>query len=169
MSSPMPGRSAATGAAALPTDATALLAQDHQEVRALFQQYERSAQGGPGASHRQGLAERICTMLETHTRLEEELFYPEARAAGVDAALLDEAEAEHASAKTLIGRLRAGLPDETDRDATVTELSEAIEHHVQEEENELFPQCRGAGMDLDDLGRRLAERRQALVAQRGRQ
>lgn len=169
MSSPMPGRSAATGAAALPTDATALLAQDHQEVRALFQQYERSAQGGPGASHRQGLAERICTMLETHTRLEEELFYPEARAAGVDAALLDEAEAEHASAKTLIGRLRAGLPDETDRDASVTELAEAIEHHVAEEESELFPQCRDAGMDLEDLGRRLAERKQALVAQRGRQ
>ncbi len=169
MASPTPGTTPGAGEGATETEATALLSQDHREVRALFAQYERSAQGGPGASDRRGLAERICLMLEAHTRLEEELFYPEAREAGVDAGLLDEAEAEHASAKTLIGRLRAGVSDETDRDATVTELSEAIEHHVLEEESELFPQCREAGMDLEDLGRRLAERKQALMAQSGRQ
>ncbi len=79
MASPTPGTTPGAGEGATETEATALLSQDHREVRALFAQYERSAQGGPGASDRRGLAERICLMLEAHTRLEEELFYPEAR------------------------------------------------------------------------------------------
>ena len=169
MPSPTPRDDTSPDGGAAASDATALLAHDHQEVRSLFQQYERSAQGGPGASNRRALVERICTMLETHTRIEEEIFYPAARDAGVDESLLDEAESEHASAKTLIGRLRSAGADDADTDATVTELAGAIEHHVQEEESELFPQCRHAGMDLEETGRRLAERKRALTAQGARQ
>ena len=162
------GENPSAGGGANATDATTLLTQDHQEVKTLFEQYERDAQGDLGSGDQQALVERICMMLEAHARVEEEIFYPAARSAGVEAALLDEAESEHASAKSLIGRLRSAGPTDPGTRETMMEIARAIDHHVQEEESELFPRCRDAGMDLQDLARRLAQRKQAMMAQSGR-
>ena len=73
----------------------------------------------PAAAERRPLAEEICTLLTVHAALEEEIFYPAARAAGVDADLLDEAEVEHASAKDLIAQIRDMEPDAPLYDAKV--------------------------------------------------
>ena len=87
------------------TDATELLAADHREVERAFARYRTLADAGGAAAERSPLAEEICTLLTVHAAIEEEIFYPEARAAGVDADLLDEAEVEHAAAKDLIAQL----------------------------------------------------------------
>ena len=100
-----------------------------------------------------------------HATIEEELFYPAAREAEVDADLLDEAEVEHASAKELIAQIEAMSPDEDLYDAKVTVLGEYIDHHVKEEEGELFPKCRKSDMDLEGLGEALAARKQELTAE----
>jgi hemerythrin superfamily protein len=157
-------RPAATAAAAK-TDATALLERDHAEVKKLFKQYEKLADAEAEGGERQALAEQICMMLTVHATIEEEIFYPAAREAEVDADLLDEAEVEHASAKALIAQIEAMGPDAELYDAKVTVLGEYINHHVQEEEGEMFPKCRRAKMDLAGLATALAERKAELMAE----
>ena len=158
--SPAKKSSAAAG-----TDATKLLMQDHKEVHALFEQYKKLAEGEAEASERQALAEEICNMLTVHATVEEEIFYPAAREAEVDSDLLDEAEVEHASAKDLIAQIESMGADDDLFDAKVTVLGEYIDHHVKEEEGELFPKCRKADMDLAALGEELAERKSELMAE----
>jgi hemerythrin superfamily protein len=146
-------------------DATRLLAEDHREVHALFEQYRQLADGGASGDERRPLAEEICTLLTVHAALEEEIFYPAARAAGVDASVLDEAEVEHASAKDLVAQIRDIEPDAPLYDAKVTVLGEYIDHHVREEEQELFPKCRASAMDLNGLGVRIAARKGELMGE----
>jgi hemerythrin superfamily protein len=154
-----------TGGRGAKSDATALLQRDHAEVRKLFKEYEKLADAEGDADERQALAQQICTMLTAHAAIEEEIFYPAAREAEVESDLLDEAEVEHASAKDLIAQLESMSPDDELFDAKVKVLGEYIEHHVQEEEGEIFPQCRRAKMDLAALGEALAERKSELMAE----
>jgi hemerythrin superfamily protein len=152
-------------ASAAKTDATILLTRDHTEVKKLFKQYEKLVKAEADGSDRQALAEQICDMLTVHASIEEEIFYPAAREAEVDSDLLDEAEVEHASAKDLIAQIQAMGPDDELYDAKVTVLGEYIDHHVQEEEGEMFPKCRRAGMDLAELAAQLAERKSELMSE----
>jgi hemerythrin superfamily protein len=144
-------------------DAVQLLTSDHAEVSTLFKKYHKLAETNAEASDRQAHAEQICTLLTIHATIEEEIFYPAARAAGVEDALMDEADVEHAAAKDLIAQIRAMTPDEDHYDAKVKVLGEQIEHHVEEEQERMFPKCRGAGMDLAALGKALAARKDELM------
>jgi hemerythrin superfamily protein len=146
-------------------DAVALLTADHREVKALFQKYETLAEARGKASDRQALAETICDMLTIHATVEEEIFYPAARKATQDDDLLDEAEVEHAAAKDLIAKIRAMSPDDDLYDAKVKVLGEQIDHHVEEEEGEMFPEAKKADMDLTELGARMLARKNQLMAE----
>ena len=152
-------------ASAAKSDATALLQRDHADVKKLFKEYDKLAEDDADGEERQALAEQICTMLTAHATIEEEIFYPAAREAEVESDLLDEAEVEHASAKELIAQIESMSPDDELYDAKVKVLGEYVDHHVQEEEGELFPQCRRAEMDLAGLAEALAERKSELLAQ----
>jgi hemerythrin superfamily protein len=156
-----------TAASAPEKDAIALLTADHHEVKGLFDQYQDLADAKAPADDRQLLASQICVLLTVHTRIEEEIFYPECRAVlGEDGeALLDEAEVEHAGAKNLIRELKAMQASDELYDAKVKVLGEGVEHHVQEEEGELFPRVRHArDVDLEDLGARMAARKKDLMS-----
>jgi hypothetical protein len=84
------------------------------------------AEGDDDAGDKRGLSTRICGMLAVHAMIEEEIFYPAARKADVDADLLDEAEIEHGSAKVLIAQLGAAQVSEPLYDARVKVLGEYI-------------------------------------------
>jgi hemerythrin superfamily protein len=142
-------------------DAIQLLRADHRKVQGLFDQFEKAR----GDNRKKALAEEICSELTVHTRIEEEIFYPAAREAMKDQDLLDEAEVEHASAKELIAQIEGMRPGEDLFDAKVTVLGEYIRHHVKEEHNELFPKVKKTKLDLKALGRELAERKEALMAE----
>jgi len=117
------------------------------------------------AATKEGLVRQICNELKIHTTLEEEIFYPAARSALDDKGddLLDEATVEHASAKDLIAQLESASADEELYDAKVTVLGEYIKHHVKEEQEELFPRCRKAKMDLKSIGAAMRSRKQELA------
>ena len=153
------GRSSAAG-----PDAIVMLREDHRRVSAMFAEYEKMADSG-AEKGKQSLAQQICNELKIHTALEEEIFYPAARSAlgekGSD--LLDEAKVEHASAKELIAQLEGASPADDLFDAKVTVLGEYIKHHVKEEQEELFPKCRKARMDLKSIGAAMAARKQELA------
>jgi hypothetical protein len=162
--------SPATPADAPPRDATALdptalLAADHREVHGLFRKYQDLAAAGAAGAERRPLAEEICTLLTVHAAIEEEIFYPAARAAGVVADVLDEAEVEHASAKDLIAQIRDMDADDELYDAKVKVLGEYVRHHVVEEEDALFSECRASSLDLDAIGARLAARKSELMSE----
>lgn len=151
--------------AAKPADAIKLLKDDHREVEGWFKDYEKLEDEG----EKQALVERICQALTVHARIEEEIFYPAAREAIEDDDLLDEAEVEHASAKQLIAELQAMSPDDRLYDAKVKVLGEYVQHHVEEEEGEMFAEARDADLDLKALGAQLAERKAELMAETSRQ
>jgi hemerythrin superfamily protein len=142
-------------------DAIALLKEDHRAVEKLFKDYE----GAKGDGRKEKLARKICLELTVHTMIEEEIFYP-ACDGKIDEDLLKEAYVEHDAAKLLIAEIEAGSGKTDDFfDAKVQVLGEEIEHHVKEEEGELFPQVRKAEVDLKALGERLGERKKDLLAQ----
>ena len=148
------------------TDAITLLTNDHKEVKALFKQYDELVEAASGDDERQALAEQICLMLTVHATIEEELFYPAAREAlGDDEDLVDEADVEHASAKELIAQIEGSSPQDDHYDAKVKVLGEYINHHVREEEGEMFPKLKRTELDTATLGADLATRKEQLTAE----
>lgn len=127
----------------------------------MFEQYEKTE----GDDEKQALAMQICKALTVHARIEEEIFYPAAYEALDDDDLLDEAEVEHASAKDLIAQIEASSPAEPLFDAKVKVLGEYINHHVEEEEGEMFPECRSSDMDLKALGEQMRARKAELTGE----
>jgi hemerythrin superfamily protein len=144
-------------------DAINLLMADHKAVKTLFKEYEKLAAADDAGQQKEALVQKICDELTVHAQVEEEIFYPAVRAAIEDDDLLDEAEVEHATAKDLIAQLQQMLPGDNLYDAKVKVLSEYIDHHVKEEEDEMFPKARKSDLDLGVLGRNLAARKETLM------
>jgi hemerythrin superfamily protein len=139
-----------------------LLTEDHAKVRKMFKQFEKMKEKMDDGEKSE-LVQQICMELTLHTQVEEEIFYPAAREAIEEQDLLDEAEVEHASAKELISQLQSMQPRDELYDAKVTVLGEYVEHHVKEEEKEMFPKVRKARLDLELLAEQIEERKQQAV------
>ncbi len=147
-------------------DAVSLLKADHREAEDLFKKYETAKDAGKTAEKHE-IARKVCAALLIHMEIEENIFYPAARGATGDDDKLNEAEVEHSGAKELIMQLGDLKPEDPMFDARVKVLSEQIEHHVDEEENELFPEVEDSDLDLDDLGEQMADAKAALQEQHG--
>lgn len=151
------------------TDAIKLLTEDHKEVKALFKAYEKLAKDEDSDdADKQEIALQICLQLTVHAQVEEEIFYPAAREVLEEADLIDEADVEHASVKELVAQIESSSPEEDDHfDARVKVLGEYVDHHVKEEEGELFPKLKKAELDLEALGEEIAARKEELLAELG--
>jgi hemerythrin superfamily protein len=152
-----------TNAMAAGQDAIAHLTADHREVSDMFEQFDQL--GDRATTSKEKLKDKICKALIAHTTIEEEIFYPAVRAKieeGED--MVDEAVVEHAAAKDLIQQLQEMQPDDELYDAKVKVLGEQIEHHVKEEEKEMFPKVKKSGLDLLALGQEMAMRKQELMS-----
>jgi hemerythrin superfamily protein len=143
-------------------DAIALLRADHKLVEELFEQYEKSR----STTKKLDLAQQICTELTIHAQIEEEVFYPQVKEALKDHELVPEAIVEHATMKDLIAQILGGdlEADPEMYDAKVKVLCEYVQHHVKEEQNELFPKVKDTKIDLKELGEQLQERKEELQA-----
>jgi Hemerythrin HHE cation binding domain len=139
-----------------------LLEQDHREVEEWFDQYDKLNEYDDQKAE---LAEKICLALRVHTQIEEEIFYPQAREATKDNDLIDEAVVEHATVKSLISEIQAMEVGEELYDAKMRVLGEMVKHHIQEEEEELFPELEAAKMDLAAVGKEIAERKEELMSE----
>lgn len=148
-------------AARQPEDAIELLKADHRKVKELFQKYENTSD----QHTQQQIAAQVFTELEAHAQLEEMVFYPafaqEADREGKQ--LVEEARQEHQTVKELIAEMR-GLAVRDEFDARFRELMENVEHHVQEEEAEMFPQAEEELEEqLEDLRDEMQELKQQLT------
>lgn len=126
------------------TNAIDLLTQDHRKVQALFDHVRENE----GANGRRTFPE-IQRELEIHTHIEEQIFYPHLLKVGDEKlqSITREGLEEHQQAKTLLSELGAGLESSDDFEAKLKVLMEDVEHHVEEEEGEMFPLVR---RQLDD-------------------
>ncbi|HEY3908689.1 MAG TPA: hemerythrin domain-containing protein [Stellaceae bacterium] len=139
-----------------------LLEQDHRQVEEWFDEYDELRED----DKRKGeLAEKICLALEVHSRLEEEVFYPQAREATKDNDLIDEAIVEHSAVKNLISEIEEMEVGDDLYDAKIRVLGEMVKRHIREEEEELFPELEKSKMDVDAVGRELADRKTELMSE----
>jgi hemerythrin-like domain-containing protein len=145
-------------------NAVQLLIDDHNTVKGLFQEFQSASD--PGEKRR--IAGQVMIELEVHTAIEEEIFYPAMREQGdaEDKELVAEAYEEHASAKELIEQLRGMTPDDPQFTTLFQELQQEVEHHVQEEEDEMLPRAREELISrLDALGEEMLARKQQMMSQ----
>jgi hemerythrin superfamily protein len=111
-------------------DFVTVLTEDHRRVEQLFEQFDQT--GDPA------VARQVFLELTVHSMIEEELLYG-LYSAKVDNAGAAEARAEHQEAKDLIVALEGMEPGSDEFVSTMGQLKASVMHHVQEEENEMFP------------------------------
>ena len=153
----------APSAAGNSPDAIAFLIKQHRDAKKLFKQFEKTER----KAEKQKICNTVCKMLQVHTKIEEEIFYPACRAAGLDPDQMDEADVEHASAKDLIAQVEGKNPSDSHYDAKVKVLGEYVNHHVEEEESEMFKAARRLKLDMTALGAELKSRSLALEVELG--
>ena len=134
-------------------DALKLLEQDHRKVKILF----REAKDAKEYAQKKQIFDKIDTELEIHTYIEETVFYPAIEMRDEFKEMVAEALEEHEEAKTLIDELEDLNAEEDEFNSTLDELIEAVEHHVEEEEGEMFPKIRELfdQGQLDQLGQEM--------------
>ena len=138
-----------------------MLKEDHDKVKKAFKEFENLDREDAEAT--QQLVQTVCEDLKVHTTLEEEIFYPAAREAIEDEDILNEAQVEHETAKMLIEQLENMGADDPNYHATFTVLGEYVQHHIKEEEGEMFPQVKKTELDLEELGARMKSRKEELM------
>lgn len=138
-----------------------LLKKQHVEARKLFKEIEKA-----GLEEKEQLFDDLADALAVHAAIEEQHFYPATKDARTEE-LLQEAVEEHLSAKRIIADLLEMEPDDPQFDAKIKVLQEQIEHHVEEEETELFPKVQKlhSKEEMEDLGILMEQTAQELKEQ----
>jgi len=142
------------------TNAIAMLKEDHQKVKDLFDKFERTN----GSATKAKLVSEALTELKVHATVEEELFYPAVRQQIEDEeGLMEEADEEHHVAKVLIAELEQMTGDEEHWEAKFKVLAESVRHHIKEEEGQMFKEAKKTEIDFDVLGSQMAQFKKKLM------
>ena len=142
------------------TNAIAMLKEDHDTVKDLFEKFEETN----GSATKAKIVGEALMALKVHATIEEELFYPAIRQHIEDEeGIMDEADEEHHVAKVLIAELEKMTGDEDHWDAKFKVLSESVRHHIKEEEGKMFKEAKKTEIDFDILGSQMAELKQRLM------
>lgn len=140
------------------SDVFAILSDDHRTVEQLFSQFEQTQDTE--------IALKICDELTVHAMVEEEMIYPVLGAKTGATDMANEARAEHQEAKQLISQIDAGATAGEDVSSLVRQLQQSVQHHVQEEESEIFPRIKNTVPELvAHMGDDVVERKKVLVEQ----
>jgi Hemerythrin HHE cation binding domain len=140
-------------------DAIAMLKRDHDNVKALFEQFETAER----KTEKQKIAIRAIEELRIHSAIEEELFYPAVRE-HLKNGVMNEADEEHHIANVLIAELDAMSAGDDHFDAKFTVLAESVRHHIKEEEDDMLPKARDLKIDFQALGEKMERRKEELKA-----
>jgi iron-sulfur cluster repair protein YtfE (RIC family) len=141
-----------------------MLIQDHRAVDDLFERIEKS--GENASKTRRQLFDKLRQELELHTQVEERIVYPDFKKHSGVKDFIGEALEEHGEVKKMLQQLGRMEPGEKDWSARLAELKGAVQHHVREEEQKIFPAARReiGEQEADDLARRVREMKQQATA-----
>ena len=139
-----------------------LLESQHREVAALFPKIEKAS----SAASKERLFEEIADKLAVHAAIEEHHFYPAVKAKRTEDILLEALE-EHLGIKRVLADLLETDAEDESFDAKVTVLKEQVEHHVKEEESDLFPKVKKllSADELETIGEAMTEEQDELEEQ----
>jgi iron-sulfur cluster repair protein YtfE (RIC family) len=137
-----------------------LLKQDHEKVSGIFEKLDETTERG--VKTREELYARLRMELDIHSQIEEEVFYPAIEEFDATREITLEAYEEHNVVKQLLDELDALPVDDETWTAKLKVLNENVDHHVEEEETEMFPKVREVltKEQIDELGRRLEAAKQ---------
>ncbi len=140
-------------------NATELLKEDHQEVMRMIAELESADDEAGTDPLDTEIFNRLNESLKMHTRMEEEIFYPAMEQFNDTRQMVQEAYKEHDQVDQFLARLATLAPNQEQFQDTLSELRDAIEHHVDEEEGELFPKAEELldQKKLNEMGRRMQE------------
>jgi hemerythrin superfamily protein len=148
-----------------PSDAISLLKKDHETVKKLFAEFKSVSHSDEGSKKEQ-IVEEIIGALELHATVEEEIFYPAVRKARAEQTKdeVREAYEEHKQIKAVLAALNDTTPNDETYDSKVKVLQEDVEHHVKEEEGEMFPDAKKflGAEKLQSLGEQIARRKEEV-------
>ncbi len=133
-----------------------LLREDHRKVKGMFEEFKTA-----DAKSRQRIADETLQDLEIHTQIENSIVYPAIREILDEEEMVDEAVEEHHVVGLLVKELRKMKATEDGFQVKFKVLGELVEHHIEEEENEMLPEAE-EGLDLEDLGRQAMEMKTRL-------
>ena len=138
-------------------NAFTLLKADHKKVAGILEKIDSTTERG--VKTREDLFTQLKTELDVHARIEEEIFYPALEDAKETREITLEAFEEHRLVKQLLSELEKMDKGDEQWTARFTVLKENIEHHVEEEEGEMFPKARKVlnEAEAEELGTRLEE------------
>lgn len=144
-------------------DAFEILRQDHQKVSGIFQQIEK------GAGNQEQLFRQLKQELNLHAQIEETILYPALQQQSETSEITKEAYEEHQEVKDLLAELEAMSPGEEDWDSLIQELKASVEHHVEEEEGEMFSRAREvlSQQQIEEIGQRIQAAKQQKQATAG--
>ena len=143
-------------------DAIELLEADHRALLRLFAEYADLVRHEAPARRREPLAQRVCTELAIHHRLEDEIFYPAARRALGDEDLMDDNAQQHEAIADFVAQILASRASDTLYDARVMALREHVQRHIVQEREQVFARLARSSLDARTLGARIAQRKQEL-------
>jgi hypothetical protein len=144
-------------------NALKLLEEDHKKVKKLMGEIEPTTERG--IKTREELFTKLRTELEVHEAIEEEIFYPALREHPKAKELVLEAYEEHNVVDLVMGEIEDVAYDDETWGAKFTVLKENLEHHIEEEESDMWKQARAVfdEDELDELGDRMSARKQELI------
>jgi hemerythrin-like domain-containing protein len=139
-------------------DAFELLKNDHAKVSSLFDRIEPATD----ATTRQQLFAQLKQELTIHAHIEETVLYPALKAKAETREITEEGYEEHQEVKELLAELETTPPDSEEWSDLITELRENVEHHVEEEEGEMFTQARKvlSEQQINEIGARMSAEKQ---------
>ena len=141
--------------------AAQLIRRDHKKVESLFEKFDKAKK----IEAKKKVCEQVIQELEVHATIEEEIFYPAVRKHLGEEDLLEEAKKEHQEAKEIMAELKQDDLEDEEFESKFGELVEGVQHHVEEEENELLPKAEESDMDLQGYGEEIAQRKEQLLKQ----
>lgn len=156
-------RAMARGASSARHDVIDKLKRDHERMLRAFREFDHVE----SLQACQQIVQRTCAEIKVHAAIEEELFYPAVHRAIGEADLVDEAEIEHGSIAALVESVELLSPGDLKYKPSFRVLGDYVEHHVRDEEHELFPQLADAEVDWIALGAAIDARRAELCDEFG--
>jgi hemerythrin superfamily protein len=144
-------------------NAIELLIHDHQEAMSMMRQLEQADLGGQGKNPQHTeIFNDLQESLIVHAQMEEQVFYPALKQFDETRDWVGEAVEEHREVEQLLKQMAAKSPEQRDFQEKLRELRQSVEHHVEEEENEIFPKAEQhcGQQQLQEMARRMQEMKQ---------
>ena len=136
-------------------DAVNMLKEDHEKVKDLFKQFEKAQ-----SAKKEQLADQIDLELRVHSMIEEEILYPALR--DIDKEIVAESFEEHGVIEQLLDELATLDLSEDQFEAKFKVMQENVEHHIEEEEGQMFPKCSRIA-NYEEVAVQMLERKMELM------